>query len=57
MTNLKPGMYEYQVESYFDQAIKYNGATGYAFNTIAASGENGCCLHYSKIILKLKMAI
>lgn len=48
MTNLKPGIYEYQVESYFDQAIKYNGATGYAFNTIAASGENGCCLHYSK---------
>ena len=37
---------EYQLESYFDQAIKYNGATGYAFNTIAASGNNACCLHY-----------
>lgn len=37
---------EYQLESYFDQAIKFNGATGYAFNTIAASGENACCLHY-----------
>lgn len=38
--------YEYQLESYFDQSIKYNGATGYAFATIAASGENSCCLHY-----------
>ena len=41
-------MYEYQLESYFDQAIKYHGATGYAFTTIAASGVNGTCLHYSK---------
>lgn len=39
-------MYEYQLESYFDQAIKYHGGTGYAFPTIAASGENACCLHY-----------
>ncbi len=38
--------YEYQLESYFDQSIKYNGATGYAFATIAASGKNSCCLHY-----------
>lgn len=38
--------YEYQLESYFDQAIKYYGGTGYAFPTIAASGKNGCCLHY-----------
>lgn len=40
-------MYEYQIESYFDQAIKYYGATGYAFPTIAASGKNATCLHYS----------
>ncbi len=39
-------MYEYQLESYFDQAIKYYGATGYAFPTIAASGKNATCLHY-----------
>lgn len=38
--------YEYQLESYFDQAIKYHGATGYAFPTIAAGGKNACCLHY-----------
>ena len=39
-------MYEYQLESYFDQTIKFNGATGYAFPTIAASGINATCLHY-----------
>ena len=46
MENIKPGLYEYQVESYFDQQIKYNGASGIAFKTIAASGKNGCVLHY-----------
>lgn len=46
LSNIGP-MYEYQLESYFDQAIKYYGATGYAFPTIAASGKNSCCLHYS----------
>lgn len=45
LSNMKES-YEYQLESYFDQAIKYNGATGYAFPTIAASGKNACCLHY-----------
>ncbi|MBQ9448628.1 MAG: aminopeptidase P N-terminal domain-containing protein [Acholeplasmatales bacterium] len=39
-------MKEYQLESYFDQAVKYNGGTGYAFPTIAAAGKNACCLHY-----------
>ena len=46
LVNMKES-YEYQLESYFDQAIKYNGATGYAFATIAASGKNATCLHYS----------
>ena len=46
MKNIKPGLYEYQVESYFDQQIKFHGASGIAFKTIAASGVNGCVLHY-----------
>ncbi|MCI5582997.1 MAG: Xaa-Pro aminopeptidase [Anaeroplasma sp.] len=46
LSNIKE-CYEYQLESYFDQAIKYYGATGYAFTTIAASGKNATCLHYS----------
>lgn len=48
LDNMKSGLYEYQLESYFDQAIKYHGSTSYAFETIAASGKNSCCLHYSK---------
>ena len=47
MSNVKDGMAEYQLEAYFDQVIKYNGANGYSFDTIAASGKNSCCLHYS----------
>lgn len=47
LSNIKEG-YEYQIESYFDQAIKYYGGTGYAFPTIAASGKNACCLHYGE---------
>ena len=46
LMNMKEA-YEYQLESYFDQAVKYNGGTGYAFATIAASGKNATCLHYS----------
>ncbi len=47
MDNIAPGMFEYQVESYFDQQIKFHGASGFAFKTIAASGKNACVLHYS----------
>lgn len=47
LKNSKDNLKEYQLESYFDQSIKFNGANGYAFDTIAASGVNSCCLHYS----------
>ncbi len=47
LDHLKPGLKEYQIESFFDQAIKYHGATGHSFPTIAASGINSTCLHYS----------
>ena len=47
MNNIKPNLYEYQVESFFDQTIKFNGATKTAFKTIAAAGKNSCTLHYS----------
>ncbi len=45
LKNLKPGMYEYQAEAYFDFVLKDNNA-GHAFPTIAASGPNACVLHY-----------
>lgn len=44
--NIKPGMKEYEVESYFDFEIKRNGASNHAFSTICASGKNATVLHY-----------
>ncbi len=48
LDNLKPGLKEYQIEAKFDEAIKFNGATGFSFPTIAASGINSTCLHYTE---------
>lgn len=47
MNNCKEGMYEYQLESYFDFEIKQHGNREYSFKTIAASGMNATTLHYS----------
>lgn len=54
LRNLKPDMYEYQIESYFDFMIKYHGAHGYAFKSIIASGENAVILHYIENNNKIK---
>jgi len=48
MRNLKPGMYEYQVETLFDAAIKSDGNKDHSFTTICASGKNATILHYVK---------
>lgn len=40
-------MMEYQIESYFDFALKQHGVKDFAFKTIAASGKNATVLHYS----------
>ena len=48
MKNSKAGLYEYQLESYFDQYIKYHGQRRNSFKTIAAGGVNATVLHYSK---------
>lgn len=47
MKNSKSGIYEYQLESYYDQYIKYNGQKDVSFKTIAACGVNATVLHYS----------
>lgn len=44
--SLKPGMMEYQAQAEFEYTIRYHGAEGTAFSTIAGSGINGCMLHY-----------
>jgi len=46
LETLKPGMMEYQVQSEFEYKVKYLGAEGMAFPTIAGSGMNGTMLHY-----------
>lgn len=43
---LRPGILEYQLESIFAHTIRYNGADGNSFPTIAASGEDAVILHY-----------
>ena len=46
MKKSKAGIKEYQLEAYFDFECKTNGATDYAFKTIAAAGKNAATLHY-----------
>ncbi len=46
MAHSKAGLYEYQLEAYFDFAIKSDGQKDYAFKSIAGSGKNGAILHY-----------
>ena len=46
MKTLEPGMAEYQAQANFEYTIRYNGAEGTAFPTIAGSGANGTMLHY-----------
>jgi Xaa-Pro aminopeptidase len=46
MKEMKAGLREYQLEAYFDFAIKYAGARDNAFDTIVASGDNAVILHY-----------
>ena len=47
MHTLKPGMTEYQAQANFEFICKALGATRFAFNTISASGKNGCMMHYN----------
>lgn len=46
ITSVKPGMKEYQLQSILEYNYKTYGASDVAFNTIVASGNNACTLHY-----------
>lgn len=46
MSEARVGMKEYELGAYFDFNCKVKGATGLAFTTIAAAGENATTLHY-----------
>ncbi len=46
MKNIKPGIFEYEVQACFEYVVKRRGGKP-AFNTIAASGSNSVTLHYT----------
>lgn len=54
LKNLRPNMYEYQIESHFDFMIKYSGCTNHSFKSIVASGKNATVLHYVENNSKIK---
>ncbi len=45
MTNVKPGMFEYEIAALFDGEFKKNNSS-HAYTPIVAGGENACVLHY-----------
>ena len=45
-SELKPGVYEYELAALFEYCVKKEGADGLAFETIAATGKNATTLHY-----------
>ncbi len=47
MRRAHPDMYEYELEAWFDFALKTEGQHEHSFTTIAASGVNATTLHYS----------
>ena len=46
MKACKPGMREYQIEAELLHEFRNSGAQSVAYNSIVASGENSCILHY-----------
>lgn len=53
MKNVKPGMYENEVEAYFDFELKRAGTKDFAFHSIIGSGVNGTTLHYEDNCCKI----
>jgi Xaa-Pro aminopeptidase len=46
MKNMRPGMFEFEVEAEIQHSFLSQRATGPAYGSILASGENACTLHY-----------
>jgi len=46
--------YEYQIQAQLEAVFKQAGASNVAFNSICASGENACILHYTENTAGLK---
>ncbi|MDG6777754.1 Xaa-Pro aminopeptidase [Thiomicrorhabdus sp. zzn3] len=48
MRHVRPEMYEYQLQSALESTFMQYGSQKVAFNSIVASGENACILHYTE---------
>ena len=46
MSNVRPGMYEYQLEAELMHTFLSDGARSAAYPAIVGAGNNGCILHY-----------
>jgi len=46
MHTCKPGMREYQLEAELLHEFRFHGSQSVAYNSIVATGENACILHY-----------
>ena len=46
ISQISAGLYEYQIQSVLEYDYRIYGAMDVAFNTIVASGNNACTLHY-----------
>ena len=42
----RPGMYEYEIQAAIENVFRRAGASGPAYPSIVAGGENACILHY-----------
>jgi len=48
MRSIRPGMYEYQLQSIIEHVFTINGAQRPGFNSIVGSGRNSCILHWDE---------
>jgi Xaa-Pro aminopeptidase len=48
LSNIKPGMKEYEIEAMITCEFIKNGANGHAYSPIIAGGKNACVLHYTE---------
>jgi Xaa-Pro aminopeptidase len=48
MRSVRPGLYEYQLQAHLESSFMQEGSQKLAFNSIVASGDNACILHYTE---------
>ena len=46
MAQVKPGMYEYELDALIEYTFRRHGAWGAAYTSIVGGGANACILHY-----------